>query len=78
MRAIADTALRGVVGLVVLAAIFIAIWLARDSSARSGVVPAAASAKSTTLESARTHRVPVTRTSITPEQLRELQEAAAH
>ena len=73
MRTIADTALRSVVGLAVLAAMFVAIWVARDSGARAGVAATDADAKRPVLESARTHRDPVTRTSITREQLRELQ-----
>lgn len=69
MNMIADTALRGAVGLVVLAALFITIWVARDSSARVGPVRPAVNAESPQLNSARTHRAPVTRTAITPEQL---------
>jgi hypothetical protein len=70
MRTIADTALGSAVGFVVLAAMFIAIWVARDSSARISVVGTQADAEAPLLYSARTHRAPVTRTSITPAQAR--------
>ena len=77
MRTIADTPLCTVVGLVVLAALFLTIWMARDSSA--GASPRAASASAHTAveppppQSARAHRGPVTHTSIPPEQLRHAQ-----
>ncbi len=77
MRTIADTAIGGVVGLVVVAAMFIAIWLARDSSVRAGVVAADAKQEPAALQSARNDRDPVTRTSITPEQLQALEESAS-
>jgi hypothetical protein len=76
MRTIADTPLCSIVGLVVLAALFLTIWVARDSSAGAGASPRAASASVHTatepppLQSARTHRGPVTHTSVPPEQLR--------
>lgn len=73
MRTIADTALGSAVGLTVVAAMFVAIWVARDSSARVAVAAPGANAEASTLYSARTHRTPVTHTSITPEQVRELQ-----
>ncbi|MEE9266955.1 MAG: hypothetical protein V3V86_09535 [Gammaproteobacteria bacterium] len=76
MRTIADTAIGSVVGLVVVAAMFVAIWVARDSSARAGVVATDATQAPTALHSARNDRAPVTRTSITPEQLQALQESA--
>lgn len=71
---ITDTVLRGAVGLVVLAALFLTIWLARDSSARVGPARPDLQEESTQvqpaqLHSARTHRAPVTRTAITREQL---------
>ena len=72
MRTIADTALGSAVGLTVLAAMFLTIWAARDSSARA--TAAGAHSEVSALQSARTHRNSVTRTSITPEQLRALQE----
>ena len=78
MSTIADTALRSVVGLIVVTAVFLAIWMARDSSARTGATTAESEAESAGLYSARTDRAPVTRTSITPEQLRELQGTPAH
>ncbi len=59
MRTIADTALQSVVGLVVLAAMFVAIWVARDSGALAGVTATDADAKRPVLQSARTHRDPV-------------------
>lgn len=76
MRTIADTAIGSVVGLLVVAAMFVAIWVARDSSARASVAAADATQPPTALHSARNDRAPVTRTSITPEQLQALQESA--
>lgn len=73
MHTIADTALRSVVGVIVLAAMFGAIWLARDSGARAGAATTDGDAQRSMLQSARTDRSPVTRTSITREQLRALQ-----
>ena len=79
MRTIADTPLCSVVGLVVLAALFLTIWMARDSSAGADAGARAASASAHTaaepspLQSARTHRGPVTHTSVPPEQLRQPQ-----
>jgi hypothetical protein len=74
MRTIADTPLCSIVGLVVLAALFLTIWVARDSSAGASPHAASASAHTATepppLQSARTHRGPVTHTSVPPEQLR--------
>ncbi len=78
MRTIADTALRSVVGLIVVAAMLITIWAARGSSARAGVAATNADADPPVLQSARIDRAPVTRTSITREQLQELQASAAH
>jgi hypothetical protein len=77
MRTSADTAFGSAVGLAVLAAMFIAIWAARDTNARVGTGTGAAAleanAQGPRLHSARTHRSPVTRTSITPEQVKALQ-----
>jgi hypothetical protein len=73
MHTIADTALRSVVGVIVVAAMFGTIWLARDSSTRAGVAATDVDAQPPMLQSARTDRSPVTRTSITREQLRALQ-----
>ena len=78
MRTIADTALRIVVGLTVVAAMLIAIWAARGFSARAGVAATDADADPPVLRSARIHRDPVTRTAITREQLRELQASTTH
>ena len=83
MNTIADTVLRGAVGLVVLAALFLTIWLARDSSARVGPARPEVNEESTQtqparLNSARTHRAPVTRTAITPGQLEKLTQSAAY
>ncbi len=76
MRTIADTAIGSIGGLVVVAAMFVTIWLARDSSARAGAAAADAAQAPAALQSARNNRAPVTRTSITPEQLQALQESA--
>ena len=73
MSAIADTALRSVIGLVVVIAMLITIWVARDSSARTGAVSIEQRSKSPPLYSARNDRLPVKRTSITRERLHELQ-----
>ena len=73
MRTIADTALGSAVGLTVLAAMFLTIWASRDSSARATASHVGAPSEVSTLHSARTHRDPVTRTSITPEELRALE-----
>lgn len=72
MRTMAETTIGSAAGLLVLAAMFIAIWAARDSSAGAGI--AEADAKPLALQSARAHRTPVTRTSMTPEQLQALRE----
>lgn len=72
MRTIADTAIGSAAGLAVLAAMFIAIWAARDSSARVGPPAKHAHAEAPPLYSARTDRAPVTHTSITPAQARAL------
>ena len=76
MRTIADTAVGSVLGLAVVAAMFIVIWVAGDSSARTGVAAADTNEEPSGLQSARTDRAPVTRTSMSPEQLRQLQESA--
>lgn len=73
MRTISDTALGSAIGLAVLAALFVAIWVARDSSARVGVATVDVDAEAPLLQSVRTHRTPVTRTSVTPAQVRDLQ-----
>lgn len=78
MRTIADTAIGSVLGLAVVIAMFVAIWVARDSSARAGVAAAGTTQAPTALPSARNDRAPVTRTSITPEQLQARQESAPH
>jgi hypothetical protein len=75
MGTIADTAIGSAVGLAVVAAMFVAIWVAGDSSTRAGAAAADATQAPAALQSARNDRSPVTRTSITPEQLRALQEA---
>jgi len=72
MRRMAETTIGSAAGLLVLTAMFIAIWMARDSSAGAGI--AEADAEPPALQSARVHRTPVTRTSITPEQLQALRE----
>jgi hypothetical protein len=74
MGTIADTAIGSAVGLAVVAAMFVAIWVAGDSSTRAGAADATQAPAA--LQSARNDRSPETRTSITPEQLRALQEAA--
>jgi hypothetical protein len=68
MRTLADTALGSAVGLTVIAAMFVTIWVARDSSARAGSVQV--EQDRTLLNSARTHREPVTHTSIAPRRVR--------
>jgi len=77
MRTIADTPLCSVVGLVVLAAMFLTIWMAKDSSAGAAPRAAPASVETTAqpqaLGSARTHRAPVTHTSIPPRRFRQSQ-----
>lgn len=78
MSTIADTALRSVVGLIVVTAMFVAIWIARDSSARTAAQRAEHAAQPTALNSARSDRVPVIRTSIPREQLHELQASPLH
>lgn len=78
MRTIADTAIGSILGLAVVIAMFVAIWVARDSSARAGVAAANATQAPTALPSARNDRAPVTRTSSTPEQQQALQESAPH
>ena len=84
MRTIADTAVGSIVGLVVLAAMFTVIWIARDYSAGASTVPApapapapapvAADAQTQALQSSRRRRAPMMYTPISPAQLRELQE----
>ncbi len=74
MGTIADTAIGSAVGLAVVAAMFVAIWVAGDSSTRAGAADATQAPAA--LQSARNDRSPETRTPITPEQLRALQEAA--
>lgn len=71
MRTIADTALGSAIGLTVIAAVFIVIWIARDSSARTSVTPA--EADRSLLNSARSDREPVTRTSVAPHRVRAMQ-----
>ncbi len=77
MRTIAETPLCSIVGLVVLAAMFLTIWVAKDSSAgaplRAAPAPVETTAQPQTLGSARTHRAPVTHTSIPPNRFRQLQ-----
>ena len=77
MRTIADTAIGSIGGLIVVAAMFVAIWVAGDSSARAGAAAANATQAPEALQSARDDRAPVTRTSITLEQPQALQESAA-
>jgi len=72
MRTIAGTAVGSAMGLAVVAAVFLTIWVARDTSARAGTSADDTTTQSSKLWSARTHRSPVTRTSITPEQMRRL------
>ena len=78
MRTIADTAVGSIVGLVVLAAMFTAIWIARDSSAGASTAPAlapvATDAQTQALQSPRTRRAPLIYTPMSPAQRRELQE----
>jgi hypothetical protein len=78
MSTIADTAIGSILGLMVVAAMFAVIWVAGDSSTRAGVAAAEATQSPATLQSARNHRSPVTRTSIAPEQLRAPQETEPH
>jgi hypothetical protein len=72
MRTFADTAVGSAAGLVVLAAMFLTIWIARDSSARASHALPATDATPAELWSVRTHRSPVARTTITPEQVHQL------
>jgi len=78
MRTIADTALGSIAGLVVLAAMFTAIWIARGYSAAAATDPASTSVRADAplqaLQSPRTRGAPLTYTPISPAQLRELQE----
>ncbi len=78
MGTITDTAIGSIGGLMVVAAMFVAIWVAGDTSARAGVAAAEATREPPALQSARNDRSPVTRTSIAPEQLRALQEPKPH
>ena len=77
MSTIADTALRSVVGLIVVTAMFLAIWIARETNAGTETASAEHASKLPTLYSARNDRAPVTRTSITREQLWGLQKSPA-
>ena len=72
MRGIAGAAVGSAMGLAVVAAMFFTIWVARDTSARASTTAADRQAKPSELWSARTHRSPVTRTAISPEQVRQL------
>lgn len=76
MNTLADTALRGAAGLIVLFALFVTIWAARDSSAGVGPVRPENLVEPVRLDSARTHRSNVTRTAITPERLERLRRSA--
>ena len=78
MHTIADTVIGSIGGLLVVAAMFVAIWVAGDSSTRAGAAAANATQAPAALQSARGHRAPVTRTSTTLEQPQALQESAAH
>ena len=78
MSILTNTALRGAAGLIVLAALFITIWAARDSSARVGPVRPEQVFEPAPLDSARTHRGNVTRTAIPPERLERLERSAKH
>lgn len=56
MRTLADTALRSVIGLFVVTAMLVTIWVARDSSARAGVAESASDTGSPAFDPARIHR----------------------
>ena len=53
MHTIADTALRSVVGIIVVAAMFGVIWLARDSGTRAGAAATDADAQPRALQASR-------------------------
>jgi hypothetical protein len=78
MRTIADTALGSIAGLVVLAAIFTSIWIARGYSAAAATDPASTSVRADAplqaLQSPRTQRAPLVYTPMAPAQQRALQE----
>lgn len=57
MSTIADTALRSVVGLFVVTAMLLTIWVARDSSAGAGIAESASDVESPALDPARIHHV---------------------
>lgn len=78
MNILTDTAIRGAAGLIVLAALFVTIWAARDSSARVGPVRPEQVVEPARLDSARTHRGNVTRTAIAPERLERRERSAKH
>lgn len=78
MNTITDAALRSLMGLVVVLATMITIWIARDSSARTGAASVEHRSESPALHSARNDRLPVRRTSITRERLHELQALPAN
>jgi len=75
MSTVAELALRGVVGLLVICAMFLTIWVARDSSAHAEAAAIERQAESPKPQSSRTRRIPMTHTSTPPERPGELQTA---
>lgn len=65
----AEFALPGLAGALVVVAVLFTVWLARDSSADSEALPASRERPPQGLYSARSHRIPVTRTAIPRAQL---------
>ena len=70
MHTKSDLAFTGLAGATVIAAVLLAIWVARDSRAGSAPAPSARGDVPRGLYSARAHRAPVTRTSIPVERQR--------
>lgn len=73
MSTISHTALRGIAGLMVVFAVLLAIWVARESSTRSGAATTEPDRESRSRYSARHHRAPVARTAVSPQRQHEFE-----